>query len=170
MERNYEMTIKYPTPEQFMAALGKSHDSPEVKLIFDVLGIVWGEVQKYDRDLETRIYQSNELGVGFTFEDEGEVYEKPYQDSGDGQFIMTDCAFWGFNDETKPYVGPLFKNIKFSESLNQAIKKIGPATQVREGSMRPFSWKISNSVELTIEWPEPNKARVITYWFIASKM
>jgi hypothetical protein len=83
---------------------------------------------------------------------------------------MTDCAFWGFNDETKPYVGPLFKNIKFSESLNQAIKKIGPATQVREGSMRPFSWKISNSVELTIEWPEPNKARVITYWFIASKM
>ena len=75
MERNYEMTIKYPTPEQFMAALGKSHDSPEVKLIFDVLGIVWGEVQKYDRDLETRIYQSNELGVGFTFEDEGEVYE-----------------------------------------------------------------------------------------------
>ena len=42
MERNYEMTIKYPTPEQFMAALGKSHDSPEVKLIFDVLRIVWG--------------------------------------------------------------------------------------------------------------------------------
>ena len=127
MERNYEMTIKYPTPEQFMAALGKSHDSPEVKLIFDVLGIVWGEVQKYDRDLETRIYQSNELGVGFTFEDEGEVYEKPYHDSGDGPFIMTDCAFWGFNDETKPYVGPLFKNIKFSESLNQAIKKNRPS-------------------------------------------
>ena len=164
------MTIKYPTPEQFMAALGKTHDSPEVKFVFEAMGVTWSDVKKFSKDLETRIYQSNELGFGFTFEDEGKIYEKPYHDIGDGPFIMTDCAFWGFNDETEVYLGTLFKDLQFSESLKGAEKKLGPATQFREGATRPYIWKINDKVRLTIHWPKPDKARVVTYWLITPGM
>lgn len=56
------MKIEYPMSEQFMAALEKAHHSAGVRFIFEALGIAWRDVKKFSKDLETRIYQSNELG------------------------------------------------------------------------------------------------------------
>lgn len=164
------MTIKYPSPEQFMAALGKSHDSPEVKIIFEAMNFEWSDVKKIDKDLETRTYESQDLGFGLTFEDEGKVFDKPHHDIGDGPFVVTDFAFWGFEQGFKTYAGPLYRDLRFSEPLKTAVDKLGPATQFREGATRPYIWKLDDKVRLTIKWPEPNKARVITYWLITPGM
>lgn len=139
-------------------------------MIFEALGIVWGDVKKISEDSETRMYQFNEQGIGFTFEDEEDVYKKPYHDSGDGPFIMAQCTFWGFNDETKSYAGPLFKNLKFTESLKEAEIKFGPVAQFYEGPTKPYIWKIKDQACLTIHWSKSNKARVVTYWLITPGM
>lgn len=171
MERNIKMNVNYPTPEQFIAALGKPHDSLEVELLFNAFGIVWDDVEKYDKDLETRIYQSDELGIGFTFEDEGGILKKPYHDMGDGPFVLTDCAFWGFNDETKMYKGPLISGIEFTDSIEQAEKILGASTQKKIAPNRPFFWHLDdNKTRITIQWPTPNKARVVTYWLLTPGM
>ncbi len=129
-------------------------------------GVIW-DVYKGDPsdalpDRDHEPYQSAE--------DEEDVYKKPYHDSGDGPFIMAQCTFWGFNDETKSYAGPLFKNLKFTESLKEAEIKFGPVAQFYEGPTKPYIWKIKDQACLTIHWSKSNKARVVTYWLITPGM
>jgi hypothetical protein len=152
---------QYPEAEDFAAAIGKPFDGESVSKVATPFGIGWSDASKLDRNLEIYHISAPPLGVDFTFKDAGLVFEQAGHDVGDGPFLMTQCGFWGYEDAYESYRGPLWKGLRFSDTVAEAVAKLGAPTRV--GRLDIHFWELPD-FRLTIHWKRPGNIRVISYW------
>ncbi|MDN6885369.1 hypothetical protein QMO14_17345 [Variovorax sp. CAN2819] len=152
---------QYPDAQDFVSAIAKPFDSDPGSKVVAPFGIVWSDAIKLDSGLETYNISATALGLSFTFKDAGLVFEKEHHDVGDGPFLMTNCGFWGYEDEYESYKGPLWKDLRFSDTVADAVAKLGAPTRV--GRLDIHFWELPD-FRLTIQWKSPGKIRVISYW------
>lgn len=152
---------QYPDPQDFVSAIAQPFDGDAAQKVVAPFGIAWSDAIKLDSSLEIYTISAQPLGVAFTFKDEALVFERDYQDAGEGPFLMTHCAFWGHEAEYQPYEGPLWKNLRFSDTVADAIAKLGEPTRV--GRLDIHFWELAD-FRLTVQWKSADQIRVVSYW------
>lgn len=152
---------RYPEAQDFVSAIAKPFDSELGSKIVTPFGIAWSDAIKLDIGLEIYNISAQSLGVDFTFKDAGLVFEQEYRDAGKGPFLMMNCGFWGYEDGYESYQGPLWKDLRFSDTVADAVAKLGAPTRV--GRRDIHFWELPD-FRLTIHWKRPGNIRVISYW------
>jgi len=119
------MKTQYPTPENFLHAIYKDSNSPELNLIFSKLGISSQDLDRYQLDVKgQRIWSDDILGIQLEFKDIGLLADIPYHDIDEGPWVLTDVIFWGWQQETDTfYRGPLPNELDFNMSRDQVRTK-----------------------------------------------
>jgi hypothetical protein len=156
-----KVPARYPEAQDFVSAIAKPFDSEAGAKVVGPFGIEWSQAVKLDRDLEIYTIGAPSLGIGFTFKDQGLVFVDEGHGVGDGPFLLTHCGFWGHEDGHESYQGPLWKDLRFSDTVADAKAKLGAPTRV--GRLDIHFWELRD-FRLTIQWKSPDKVRVISYW------
>lgn len=151
---------QYPEAQDFVSAITQPFDSERGSRVVAPFDIVWSDAVKLDPGLEIYHVTAPPLGLGFTFKDTGLVSEQEHV-VGEGPFLMTQCGFWGHEDEYESYKGPLWNDLRFSDTVADAVAKLGAPTRV--GRYDIHSWELPD-FKLTIHWKSPGKIRVVSYW------
>ncbi|HEV2502574.1 MAG TPA: hypothetical protein VGV39_05835 [Mesorhizobium sp.] len=149
----------YPEPQDFAAAIAQPFGSETCNRITEPFGIGWSDAIKLDRYLEIYNIDSAVLGFGLTLKDRGMVWEDGPTNSG--TFLLTNCAFWGHETGQGTYGGPLWQGLRFSDTIAEAVGKLGAPTRV--GRLDIHHWELPE-FKLTIHWTSGNRIRVISYW------
>lgn len=152
----------YPGADDFYAAIAKPFEGEEFTAIAKALGISWADAVSLDRDLPIYNISLPRQGLGFTFEDEGVLFDRAYHDPGEGPFVLTKCTFWGHEKSVGMYPGGLWKGVDFNDSLEQVQEKVGPPSKINERDGVYF-WQQPDS-RVTMQWQGPGKIRVMTFW------
>jgi hypothetical protein len=152
---------QYPQAQDFVSAIAKPFDSDAGRKVVAPFGIAWSDATKLDSGLEIYTISAQPLGIGYTFKDEGLVFEREHHDLGEGPFLMTHCGFWGHEDEYEMYKGPLWKDLRFSDTVADAVAKLGSPTRV--GRLDIHFWELPD-FRLTIQWKSAQQIRVVSYW------
>ena len=150
-----------PEPQDFVSAIAKPFDSDLGAKVVAPFGIAWADAIKLDRNLEIYTISVTPLGLSFTFKDEGLVSERANHIVGEGPFVMTNCGFWGHEDEYERYRGPLWNGLRFSDTRADAVCKLGPPARV--GRLDIHAWELPD-FRLTVQWKSPDRIRVVSYW------
>jgi hypothetical protein len=153
--------VHFPEAQDFVRAIAQPFDSDAGARVVAPFGIAWGEGVKLDSGLEVYNFSEPAVGLDLTFKDEGVVRERAYHDAGDGPFLLTQCAFWGHEEGYESYKGPLFEGLRFSDTVAEAQRKLGPPSRV--GRMDIHFWELPE-FRLTVQWKSADKVRVVTYW------
>lgn len=152
---------QYPEPQDFVSAIAQPFDSEAGAKTVGPFEIEWTDAIKLDRGLEIYTISAPALGLDFTFKDAGLVSERDHHKVGDGPFLMTQCSFWGHEEECEIYQGALWKDLRFSDTLADVEGKLGAPTRV--GRREIHFWELPDFT-LTIHWKSPDQIRVVTYW------
>lgn len=155
-------SVAYPSPEEFVKTIAKPFDGDGFRAIAKEFGISWPDADRLASELQIYNFPIQELGIRFTFEDEGVLLKREYHDAGEGPFVLTKCTFWGHQDEAETYQGPLWRELSFDDSVDAVKKKLGEPTKINPRS-GVYSWEYPE-FKLTIQWVSDNKIRVVTYW------
>jgi len=157
------MPHAYPTAEDFVAALAHPLDSDLGRKVVVPFGITWSDAIKLDRDLPLYydIGVAEAVGLSLSYTDIGEVVQLENHQAGSGPFVMSSCAFWGHAKGCATYAGPLWKDLRFSDTPADAIAKLGAPSSI--GRYDIHRWILPN-FELTIHWNAPTQIRVVSYW------
>lgn len=152
----------YPSLTDIAKAIAKPFDGEEFSPVARQLGLSWSDGDKLDAGVEVYDFFLKDLGLNFTFEDEGVLFDREYHDAGDGPFVLTKCAFWGHERGMQRYPGSLWQGISFEDSLEAVKEKLGEPTKVNERGGVYF-W-VNADFRLTVTWTSPEKIRVVTCW------
>ena len=151
----------YPDAQDFVSALAKPFDSDPGSKVVAPFGIAWSDGVKLDRDIEVYHIQATPLGLSLTFENAHRLFEKQYPRPNGAPCLMTNCGFWGHEAEYESYKGPLWKDLRFSDTVEGAVRKLGEPTRI--GRYDIHIWELAD-FRLTIHWKSPGKVRVVSYW------
>lgn len=157
---------KYPTPENFLHAIHKDSNSPELNFIFSELKISRQDLDHYQLDVKgQRIWSNDILGLQLEFKDIGLLEKVPYHDIDEGPWVLTDVIFWGWQRETNTfYMGPLPYGLDFSMDRDQVRIKL--STDLGEPEIFGFSnnidaWRLGE-VEITVDYDGARGIRCIS--------
>jgi hypothetical protein len=157
---------QYPEAQSFIDALVQPFDSEAGRVVAEPFDILWSDAIPRDKGLDTYHVMAPPLGIHFTFDHEGVVFDRPYEDDGKGPHLLTSCAFWGTEDGYESYKGPIWKGLTFSDTIADAEAKLGPPTRVNRHGIH--AWALPD-FKLTMQWKNPNAVRVISYWMNRSE-
>lgn len=152
---------QYPAPERFVDALRQPFDGKAAGAILEPFGIVWSDAVALDKGLDSYDISVTSLGIHLNFKHAGVVFDHEYQDDGKGPFLLTSCAFWGYENEYESYKGPLWNGLTFEDTSADAQGKLGAPTRV--GRYDIHRWELPDFT-LTIHWKNQSNIRVISYW------
>ncbi len=146
------MTVQHLLSETISSAIGCDVASEAAQQLFENLNIKWQDFKLQSKDLQRYVYDSKDMGVTITTQDEGFIRKKLFHDAGDGRFIITNMTLWGFKKEYKKYPAPLVGGISFSSTLADVESALGPATQALNDPEMPFLWRFE-TYRISIHWP-----------------
>ena len=153
---------QYPEAQDFASAIAKPFDGDAFGAIAREFGLSWSDADRLASELQVYMFPLQELGIRFTFEDQGVLLKREHHQAGEGPFVLTKCTFWGHQDEAKMYQGPLWGELSFDDSVDTAKRKLGEQAKVNPRSGL-YSWEFPE-FKLTIQWVDAEKIRVVTYW------
>ena len=156
-----KVPARYPEAQDFVSAIAKPFDSEAGAKVMGPFGTEWSQAIRLDRNLEIYTISAPALGIDFTFKDVGMVFEDEDHKVGEGPFLLTNCGFWGHEDGLESYQGPLWKDLRFSDTVAEAKAKLGAPTRV--GRLDIHAWELPD-FRLTIHWKSPDRIRVVSYW------
>lgn len=148
--------MKHPSVENFLAAIGKTHDTAEVQNIFSHLDITEKDLGEYLKSLpERRLWVNMDDGMQLDFEDIGVRRGIPYHDIGEGPWVLTGVIMWAAPESRKPYGGPMPLGIQFSMSREEVGLKV-PSEKLMS-SARVDAW-VMEGYELVVNYHEESQS------------
>ncbi|WP_300689216.1 hypothetical protein [Chryseobacterium sp.] len=162
--------INFPSIEEFISAIGKYSESPELKIIFSKLEITEKDLTKFSEIAGYQVWDNDEAGLQLNFERidfMNLVYNKR-------PWILTDIIFWGHEKKPKKketilcYKEPLPYRLDFSMS-REKVREIlsAPLGQPKIfGLSDNIDLWVSETFELTVDYAGEKGIRCISLGII----